>query len=293
MHPQPPAWELFVAPPAPGSWRAALSLEHEVPGGLMQLAIQGLPAPLELTLRQREDVAAFAIVVSAPAPRDEAADGLLAEPGAPPRPAPLPALVAAGAGLGAQLVAPRPGAWLESDRGEAFEVALPAGSGLRGRPVLGVAVGAEGCGWTELAPRAAAQGGSTGNAAAQLWAGDMVLPRRPGCSIVARLGPAAAGSGSGGGASSLEAEMVELLRLPVAPQAQHVVAAPGPPPPPAPDPCAPDTQRWAATLSRLDADGDGAASRGDVLRAVRRDRQLADLLRLPPRIRVSRLSRYE
>jgi hypothetical protein len=57
-------------------------------------------------------------------------------------------------------------------------------------------------------------------------------------------------------------------------------------PPPGPDPSHPDTPRWAALLRALDADGDGAASRRDMLVAFRRDRQLADHLRMPPRIKV-------
>jgi hypothetical protein len=69
-------------------------------------------------------------------------------------------------------------------------------------------------------------------------------------------------------------------------QVLHVVSVPDPDPLPDPDPRAPNTACWAAALVRLDTDGDGAASRGDMLRAIRRDRQLADMLRVPPRIKV-------
>jgi hypothetical protein len=62
--------------------------------------------------------------------------------------------------------------------------------------------------------------------------------------------------------------------------------------PPAPV-ALPDQEASEASLGRLrkllaalDVDGDGAASRRDMLLAFRRDRQLADHLKMPPRIKV-------
>jgi len=69
-------------------------------------------------------------------------------------------------------------------------------------------------------------------------------------------------------------------------QVQHLVCIPDPAPLPDPDPTLPDAPRWAALLRRMDADADGLVSRRDMLMAFRRDRQLADHLKMPPRIRV-------
>lgn len=70
-------------------------------------------------------------------------------------------------------------------------------------------------------------------------------------------------------------------------QVQHLVSIPDPAPLPDPDLSHPEASRWAAMLQKLDVDGDGAVSRRDMLRAFRRDRQLADYLKMPPRIKVS------
>lgn len=81
--------------------------------------------------------------------------------------------------------------------------------------------------------------------------------------------------------------MVDLFQLAVVPQVQHLVVAPDPDPLPEPDASHPEAQRWAALLRRLDVDGDGRASRRDMLVAFRRDRQLADHLRMPHEIKMS------
>jgi hypothetical protein len=44
--------------------------------------------------------------------------------------------------------------------------------------------------------------------------------------------------------------------------------------------------RLRKLLAALDVGGDGVASRRDMLMAFRRDRQLADHLKMPPRIKV-------
>jgi hypothetical protein len=239
-----------VSPPGPGTWRVALDLVREVPGGLMRVRVGGLEAPLELALRQEEEVAAFAVAVPPPAPLGGARDTPPAEPGAAPRPAPLPAAAAGAVRLGAQLVVPRPGKWLEADRTERFEVALPAGSNLpgsdlAGRHVVRVAVGAEGAGWTELAlqqrggsaagrarrGKDGTSGASADDAAAEtaasVWAGDVVLPRIAVCTVVARLAAAAATCCAGGGDGGAD-ETVELLHLHVAPPVRGGAFVAGP-----------------------------------------------------------------
>lgn len=69
-------------------------------------------------------------------------------------------------------------------------------------------------------------------------------------------------------------------------QAKHMVAVPDPCPLPEPDLSHPDAPRWALLLRSLDANGDGLCSRRDMLLSIRRDRQLADHLGMPPRIKV-------
>jgi hypothetical protein len=143
----------------------------------------------------------------------------------PPLPAPLPAPAPAAAALAAQLVSPAPGVVLEADRPQRFEVAFGA-AGAAAR-VEGVAVGADGCGWTELAAEHAAAGadGSAGVAAGTAFAGDVVLPRSRRCVVRARLaqteraaaaaGPAVAGPGFAAGALG---EAVDVFFLHVLPQ---------------------------------------------------------------------------
>lgn len=71
-------------------------------------------------------------------------------------------------------------------------------------------------------------------------------------------------------------------------QVQHIVSLPpGPASLAEPDPSDPSLLRLRKMLAGLDVDGDGAASRRDMLLAFRRDRQLADHLKMPPRVKVS------
>jgi hypothetical protein len=48
--------------------------------------------------------------------------------------------------------------------------------------------------------------------------------------------------------------------------------------------------RLRKLLAALDVGGDGVVSRRDMLLAFRRDRQLADHLKMPPRIKVSAMA---
>lgn len=73
-------------------------------------------------------------------------------------------------------------------------------------------------------------------------------------------------------------------------QVQHIVAVPDPDPLSEPDPMDPVVPRLKKLLTGLDVDGDGVASRKDVLLAFRRDRQLADHLRMTPKVKVSAVS---
>ena len=67
---------------------------------------------------------------------------------------------------------------------------------------------------------------------------------------------------------------------------QAIIEIPDPSPLPALDPCHPSLPRVRKMLGRLDMDEDGRVSRRDMLMAFRRDRQLADHLKMPPRIKV-------
>lgn len=69
-------------------------------------------------------------------------------------------------------------------------------------------------------------------------------------------------------------------------QVQHIVTVPDPNPMPEPELLDPVLPRISKLLAGLDADGDGVASRKDLLLAFRRDRQLADHLKMQPRVKV-------
>lgn len=69
-------------------------------------------------------------------------------------------------------------------------------------------------------------------------------------------------------------------------QVQHIVAVPDPTSLPEPDSMDPALPRLRKLLAGLDVDQDGVASRKDLLLAFRRDRQLADHLKMQPRVQV-------
>lgn len=191
--------EIWAAPPAPGRWRLQLQLVKET-RGWMSFAIAGLPAPLQITLTEAEEVVRVDLVVPPPAPHDEDAGGPLPDYSTPP--APLPRAAAAGEALGLQLTSPAPGAPLEADRPQRFEVAFGAPGA-----VAAVRVGAEGCGWAQLLRVDSGGGGCV------VFVGEAVLPRSPVCFVRARL----AARGGAQGAAAAEGE-VEVLRLSVLPQ---------------------------------------------------------------------------
>lgn len=223
--------ELWVSPPATGAWEVQLQVVNETPS-FMSLRVEGLPAPLPITLKESEVVARLAAIVPAPLPHDGVAGGPLPDASTPPAPLPRPA-AAAGA-LALQLVSPRPDKPLEADRPERFEVAFGSCRTLGGEVVEGVLVGADGCGWTELegimshGPEGrgkAEESGATAQAVAS-FAGTVVAPRRERCVLRARvkgsaaalaaLGAEADGRGAVGGAPGVAS--VDLLSLAVLPQ---------------------------------------------------------------------------
>lgn len=193
---------------------------------------------------------------------------------------------------GLQLLAPQPGAPLEADRPEHFSVAVPGAAA--------VAVGCEEVGWVQLQP-ADAQGaaamlpaagasssgcGSSSSRASSagqvqaeqqqqeedIFSGSIVLPRASRCCIAARFPGASA--------------WLQLISIPVLPPAQQLVQVVASQEAPTLDTAEPAVARAAKLLAALDSDADGRVSRRDMLLAFRRDRQLADHLRMPARIRV-------
>ncbi|WIA19886.1 hypothetical protein OEZ85_005786 [Tetradesmus obliquus] len=286
--------ELWVAPPAPGTYFVHVELVQKTPGWL-QLSVAGLQKPLQLTYWQQEDVMRVKVVVPPVQPHDPA-DGICVDPATPAASLPQPQRGFAAFG-DFQLRSPWPGQVLEADRAELFEVVVPGAAA--------VAVGCEELGWQELAPAAGTAAAVLGDAARDpaemqgestaeqgrssnssregrvqpgLFRGTVVLPRREKCYVAAR----SAGAGVQQGNSS----WMPIVSLQVVPQVQHLVAVPVPPA------ALPEGEASEASLGRLrklltalDVNGDGVVSRRDMLLAFRRDRQLADHLKMPPRIK--------
>eukprot|EP00879_Flechtneria_rotunda_P024004 GHRR01025425.1.p1 GENE.GHRR01025425.1~~GHRR01025425.1.p1 ORF type:complete len:314 (+),score=129.74 GHRR01025425.1:30-944(+) len=119
-----------------------------------------------------------------------------------------------------------------------------------------------------------------------LFIATVVLPRAARCFVAARFGGGQQqqhrpqGQQSGG-------SWLPVVSLRLVPQVQHLVVVPDLHPVPEPDHTRPLMPRVRKMLAGLDVDQDGVVSRRDMLMAFRKDRQLADHLKMPPRVKVS------
>lgn len=166
-----------------------------------------------------------------------------------------------------QLLEPAPCCRLEADQRQRFCVCAPHAHA--------VAVGNEQDGWQPLHfQQEQEQPPPQQSHEMPLFSGNVVLPRCKECFIATQLQP--------GGA------WMPQLALHVGPPMQLLVALPQIDT--LQEPSAGDVllPRARKLLNALDVDGDGAASRADVLRALRRvgGRQLADQMKLPCPVRV-------
>ncbi|KAF8063013.1 hypothetical protein HT031_003852 [Scenedesmus sp. PABB004] len=250
--------EVWVSPPRPGTFYVHLELVRRTPRWL-RLAVQGLPTPLDVSRWERQDVVRLCVVVPPVQPREPGAADRDSHVASLPLALPPPALCAAaacgGGSAACQLLRPSPCLLLEADRPERFEVAVSGWAA--------VAVGCEALGWQPLER----------GPVAGVFGGAVVLPRAPQCFVAVAQ--------QGGGS------WLPLLSLHVTPQEHRLVAVADAHAPPQPDPADPRLARARALLAGLGVGRDGAASRRDMLAAFRRDRQLADHLRMPHRVKAA------
>ncbi|KAG2425801.1 hypothetical protein HXX76_013426 [Chlamydomonas incerta] len=250
--------QMYFSLPAPGEYEVEVSHVRELPGGGLTLAVEGLAVP-GLTLRVVEEQQLLRVKVVLPAiqPHDEAEDGILHSPAVLRTPLPFgsPHWYEAGC----QLISPPPNRPLEADRSEPFKLVVPGAS----------RVGLMAEGLEQPIELAAADDDS------YAFSTSLQVPRCAAATLMAYVHHDQLGG----------CAWVPLVQLAVLPQSQHMVYTPIAVEVPEvgdDDPAA----HFAREIFRaMDKNVDGGVCRREILAAFRRNRQHADILKCPARIR--------
>ncbi|KAG2447532.1 hypothetical protein HYH02_007456 [Chlamydomonas schloesseri] len=250
--------QMYFSLPAPGEYEVEIAHIRELPGGGLTLAVEGLPSP-GLTLRVVEEQQLLRVKVVLPPvqPHDEAEDGILHSPAVLRTPLPFGSPYWYTAGC--QLISPPPHHPLEADRSEPFKLVVPGAS----------RVGLMAEGLEQPIELAAADDDSSA------FFTSLQVPRCSAATLMAYIHNDSLGS----------CAWVPLVQLAVLPQSQHMVFTPiaiEVPEVGSDDPAA----HFARDIFRaMDKNVDGSVCRREILAAFRRNRQHADILKCPARIR--------
>ncbi|GLC73170.1 hypothetical protein PLESTF_001343000 [Pleodorina starrii] len=251
---------LWSSLPAPGEYQLEVVRVSELPGGGLRLAVEGWPAPgglMKLKVVEETLMLRVKVVLPPIAPHDVEEDGILHSPAV--LRTPLPYASAYFTESGCQLVTPPPHQPLEADRSEPFHVVVPGASR--------VGLMAEGLEHPiELPPV---------DEESATFATSLQVPRAPSATLLAYVhNPELA-----------TCAWLPLLQIRILPQSQHIVFTPTPIELPEVDPNDPYASHARDIFKTLDKALDGSVTRREILTAFRRNRQHADILKCPPRIR--------
>ncbi|MEW5300249.1 MAG: hypothetical protein WDW36_003191 [Sanguina aurantia] len=248
--------QLWVAPPCPGVFYLEVACVTQL-AGVVRLAIKGLDLPWEPAIVEEEVVLRLKLIVPEVLPHDPW-EGVLLSSHTPP--CPLPTTHPTMTLLRAQLISPRPNQPLEADRLQDFNIIVPGVT----RVML---VSHTGGHQQELS---ASEDGHSFSAA-------LHVPRCSSCTLLAMVADKALGVHS----------WEPLVTFQVAPQSQHIVHNAEEEEVLELEADDPKAHSCRELFNALDLDSDGRVSRREALVAFRRNRQYADFLRFPAKVRSS------
>ncbi|MEW5311362.1 MAG: hypothetical protein WDW38_003083 [Sanguina aurantia] len=248
--------QLWVAPPCPGVFYLEVACVTQL-AGVVRLAIKGLDLPWEPAIVEEEVVLRLKLIVPEVLPHDPW-EGVLLSSHTPP--CPLPTTHPTMTLLRAQLISPRPNQPLEADRLQDFKIIVPGVT----RVML---VSHTGGHQQELS---ASEDGHSFSAA-------LHVPRCSSCTLLAMVADKALGVHS----------WEPLVTFQVAPQSQRIVYNAEEEEVLEMEADDPKAHSCRELFNALDLDSDGRVSRREALVAFRRNRQYADFLRFPAKIRSS------
>ncbi|KAG2493820.1 hypothetical protein HYH03_008038 [Edaphochlamys debaryana] len=256
--------QMWTSLPGPGEYEVEVAHIREAygagPTGGLLVPLQGLPGPgLRLRVVDEQLMMRVKVVLPPILPHDFSEDGILHSPAVLRTPLPYASDYFTDAGC--QLVSPPPNHPLEADRAEFFNVVLPGGMASR--------VGLMAEGLDQPIELQAVDEEKTA------FSTSLQVPRASACTLVAYVHN-----------SALEScAWVPLVQIRILPQSQHMVYTPVPVEVPEvmdDDPAG----HFAREIFRaMDKNVDGCVCRREILAAFRRNRQHADILKCPPRIR--------